>query len=487
MTRDPGLSAVLRGLGNPRIAVVGDFMLDRYVWGDTSRVSPEAPVPVVQAHREEERPGGAGNVAANLCELDARVECFGVIGSDLQGGRLVAGLEALGAAGGGLLTLDGHTTTQKIRIMARSQQILRLDREEARPISEATARTLSERLAAAQWDAVVLSDYGKGVLSENVVAPVLEEARRRGAPSLVDPKHPDLSRYRGASLVTPNRAEAEAAWGGLLRDLPALATGGEALRQRAGLEALLITLGQEGMFLLRDGADPLHVPTAARAVFDVTGAGDTVLAALALALAEGCDWEVAVRLANAAAGLVVAKVGTATVGRSELLHFLNAATTFEKRLPPGCGPEILQKEASRLRREGLRLVFTNGCFDILHAGHVRFLQEARGLGDALVVGVNDDASVRRLKGADRPFNSLDDRMEVLAALECVDLVVAFAEDTPESLIRTLRPDVLVKGGDWREKGVVGAEFVRAQGGEVHLLDLLPGRSTSGLAQKIRGD
>ncbi|MFQ5749737.1 MAG: bifunctional heptose 7-phosphate kinase/heptose 1-phosphate adenyltransferase, partial [Planctomycetota bacterium] len=277
MTRDPGLAAVLRGLGNPRIAVVGDFMLDRYVWGDTSRVSPEAPVPVVQAQREEERPGGAGNVAANLCELGARVECFGVVGSDRQGGRLVAGLEALGAAVGGLLALDAHTTTQKIRIMARSQQIMRLDREEARPIPETAARVLLERLHAARWDAVVLSDYGKGVLPETLVARVLEEARLRKVPSLVDPKHPDLARYRGASLVTPNRGEAEAAWGGPLRDLPALAAGGEALRQRAGLEALLVTLGQEGMFLLREGSEPLHVPTAARAVFDVTGAGDTVL------------------------------------------------------------------------------------------------------------------------------------------------------------------------------------------------------------------
>jgi D-beta-D-heptose 7-phosphate kinase/D-beta-D-heptose 1-phosphate adenosyltransferase len=475
------LIAVLQELGAPRVAVVGDFMLDHYVWGDAQRVSPEAPVPVVHARREEHRLGGAGNVAANLAGLGARVSCFGVVGEDASGARLVEDLGACGAETGGVVRSGARPTTQKIRVMARNQQMLRVDREEPAALAAAEAEALLAALAAAEWDAVVLSDYGKGVLCPAVVEGVVAEARRRGVPSLVDPKRRDFAAYRGATAITPNRAEAEAALGEALPDLAALARGGEALRAAAGVEVLLVTLSAEGMFLLREGQEPLHLPTAARQVYDVTGAGDTVIAALAVALAAGQDWEVAVRLANAAAGLAVARVGTASVGRQELLHHLSAASPAHKIVVGGG----LDAALATLRREASRIVFTNGCFDILHAGHVRYLRAARELGDALVVGVNDDASVRRLKGEERPFNPLEDRAEVLAGLECVDLVVGFAEDTPAHLIERVCPDVLAKGADWADKGVVGAEFVTARGGEVHLIDLLPGRSTTGLAERIR--
>ncbi|RMH00882.1 MAG: bifunctional D-glycero-beta-D-manno-heptose-7-phosphate kinase/D-glycero-beta-D-manno-heptose 1-phosphate adenylyltransferase HldE [Planctomycetota bacterium] len=475
------LIRVLQELAEPRVAVVGDFMLDHYLWGDAGRVSPEAPVPVVHARREEHRLGGAGNVVANLAGLGARVGCFGAVGRDEPGRRLAAGLEECGADTAGLVTCRDRPTTQKIRVMARSQQMLRVDREEPEPLSDAEAEALLAALTAAEWDAVVLSDYGKGVLSDRILAAVLAEARRRGVPSLVDPKRRDFAAYAGATAITPNRAEAEAALGRLLPDLDALAAGGEELRRQAGVEVLLITLSAEGMFLVRADREPLHLPTAARQVYDVTGAGDTVIAALAAALAAGRDWETSVRLANAAAGLAVARVGTAAVGRQELLHHLSAASP-DRKVVHG---EALAPALAELRREANRIVFTNGCFDILHAGHVRYLAAARALGDALVVGLNDDDSVRRLKGQDRPFNPLADRAEVLAALESVDLVVPFAEDTPAELIERVRPDVLAKGADWAEKGVVGAEFVRAHGGEVRLIDLLPGRSTTGLAERIR--
>ncbi len=474
----------LQQLGKPRIAVLGDLMLDRYVWGDASRVSPEAPVPVVHASREDHRLGGAGNVAANVCGLGAEALCFGVVGDDAAGREVADGLRALGAQAEGLLIDAQRPTIQKIRIMARNQQMLRVDREDARALDPQQQQLLCERLCAAKWDALILSDYGKGILSDEILRRVLAEAQRRGVPSLVDPKHRDLTRYRGATVVTPNRAEAETAAGRALPDLASLAAAGEELRARSQLDALLITLGEEGIYLLRQGEKGLHLPTAARQVYDVTGAGDTVIASLAVGLAAGMDWTDSVRLANAAAGLAVSKVGTTVVGRQELLHHLRAEVLGGKFVAAGEGEELAGALAA-LTAEGRRVVFTNGCFDILHAGHVRYLREARRLGDALVVGLNDDASVRRLKGPERPINPLHDRVEVLAALECVDLVIAFAEDTPQSLIEQVCPQVLAKGADYAAKGVVGAEFVRSRGGEVQLIDLVPGRSTSAIVERIR--
>lgn len=478
------LIPALQALGHPRIAVVGDYMLDRYLWGDAGRVSPEAPVPVVHAHREEDRLGGAGNVVANLVGLGAEVSCFGPLGEDSSATQMIEALRALGAETAGLHRCADRPTIQKIRVMARNQQMIRVDREEGHAMTAEVEAAMLKELQGAAWDAVVLSDYGKGCLSESFTQAVLQEAERRGKPSLVDPKHRDFGRYRGATLVTPNRLEAEQAAGRTLPDLTTLAAEGSRLREEAGLKGMLITLGPEGMFLLHGEEQPLHLPTAARQVYDVTGAGDTVIATLAIALGHGYAPELAVRLANASAGLAVAKVGTTAVGREELLHMLRASTPAGKIFATD-DHEGVQSALAAFRLEGRRIVFTNGCFDILHAGHVRYLTAARGLGDVLVLGINDDASVHRLKGEDRPFNRLEDRCEVLAGLECVDLVVPFAGDTPEDLIRELSPDILVKGADWRGKGVAGAEFVEASGGEVQFIDLLPGRSTTGLADRIR--
>lgn len=479
------LIAALRGLGAPRVAVVGDSMLDRYVWGDAARVSPEAPVPVVHARREEDRPGGAANVALNLAALGARPSCFGAVGRDAMAETLRSALAAAGADPAGLVTCADRPTVQKIRILARNQQMLRVDREDVKPLDAAQEAQVLAALRAAEWSALVLSDYGKGVLTPAVCAGALEEARRRGAPSVVDPKQRDFARYRGATVVTPNRAEAEAAAGRPLADAAALEAAGEELRRAADLRMLLVTLGPGGMLLLRAGQPPLHLPTAARQVFDVTGAGDTVVAMVAAGLAGGLEIEASVRLANAAAGLKVAKVGTAAVGRDELLHALHDAGGDKVLAPDDFAAAAAA--AAAWRRAGKRVVFTNGCFDLLHAGHARYLQEARRSGDVLVIGLNDDASVRRLKGGDRPFNTLADRAEVLAALACVDLVAPFSADTPEELIVRMQPDVLVKGADWKDKEVAGAAAVRARGGEVRFVDLLPGRSTTGLAGRIRGD
>ena len=478
------LIPLLQELGAPRVAVVGDFMLDRYVWGDAGRVSPEAPVPVVHAHREDHRLGGAGNVVANIAELGGSTLCFGLLGEDEAAREMIEGLQELGAQTEGLLRDAERPTIQKIRVMARNQQMLRVDREQAADLDEAAAAQLVAALAAAEWDALVLSDYGKGVLSPQVIEGALAEARRRGVPSVVDPKHRDLGRYRGAGVVTPNRAEAEAAAGTALRDLASLQERGEAMRQEAGLEALLITLGPEGMYLLDGGAPGMLLPTAARQVYDVTGAGDTVVAMLAVARGAGLGLEHSVRLANAAAGLAVAKVGTTAVGRQELLHDLRAAAGMDRVVLAGESAGLEDALAS-FRREGRPIVFTNGCFDILHAGHVRYLREAARLGGALVVGLNSDASVRRLKGPERPINPVEDRAEVLAGLACVDLVAVFEQDTPEELIRAVCPDVLVKGADWKDKGVVGAEFVESRGGEVKLIELVPGRSTTAIVSRIK--
>ena len=497
---DRELIEPLRNLGQPKVAVVGDFMLARYVWGDAGRVSPEAPVPVVAAHHEETRLGGAGNVAANLATLGAKVCAFGAMGTDDMATALCEAMRESAIDASGMQACADRPTIQKIRVMARNQQMLRVDREEVKAMGDVDAEAMIALICAADWNAIVLSDYGKGALTPTVIAAVLAEANRRGAPSLVDPKHRDLSRYAGATMVTPNRGEAETAildaleFDGALESIEILAAQGEALRLKTQLNSLLITLGAEGMLLLQPDAEPMHLPTAARQVFDVTGAGDTVIATLGISLAAQLPLATATALANAAAGLAVRKVGTTPVGREELLQHLSAATSVRKVLLAESSDTAAAPSARAIdaaiavfRSEGLRIVFTNGCFDILHVGHVRYLQEAREMGDVLVLGLNDDDSVHRLKGENRPFNTLEDRAVVLAGLACVDLVIPFSEDTPENLVQQVQPDVLVKGGDYRGETVAGAEWVEKNGGEVQFVDLVPGRSTTGLADRIRSN
>lgn len=472
------MQLALPDFSRARVLVVGDLMLDRYWTGDTSRVSPEAPVPVVRVGATEDRPGGAANVALNVAALQGQVVLQGLTGDDAAAGDLQRRLGEVGVDCR-FQAVAGHPTICKLRVLSRRQQLIRLDFEQPFGAVDDKAFQATFEAALDEVGVVVLSDYAKGTLRD--VPALLDAARRAGRPVLVDPKGQDFSRYRGADLVTPNLGEFEAV-AGPCPDDATLEERGRAMLASLELGALLITRGEKGMTLIPRGGDVLHLPAHAREVFDVTGAGDTVISMLATALAAGAELPVATALANVAAGLVVGKVGTATVSPAELRHALHGLREQDQ------GPvseEQLQALLADARARGERVVFTNGCFDLLHAGHVAYLQQARELGDRLIVAVNDDASVARLKGAGRPLTPLTQRMEVLAALAAVDYVVAFGEDTPERLIRALDPDVLVKGGDYQSEAIVGADHVRGRGGEVVVLDFVDGVSTTGIVQRIR--
>lgn len=474
----------LSALGRPRVLVLGDLMLDRYVSGDVDRLSPEAPIPVLAARADEDRLGGGGNVAANLRAMDADVDVVGVVGDDGPGQRLRALLEEIGAETSGLVVDADRPTTEKTRLLTGMHQLLRVDWERSTDCGpeEVEGLIAAVRARAGAAGALVLSDYGKGVLSGEVLAAAIEAARAAGVPTLVDPKGEDYSRYRGATLITPNRKEAERALGRRLASLEDVQRAAQDLIEVADLEAAVITLGPEGMYhRSRSGASG-RVPTFARAVFDVTGAGDTAISHLALGLAAGLALPDAVHLANLAAGIVVGRRGAAVVTRSELLAEL-------AQHAPGHGNvlthEALDQVLADWRARECRIVFTNGCFDIVHAGHVSYLRHARSKGDVLLVGINDDDSVRRMKGPARPINPLADRAAVLAALEMVDAVIPFSEDTPAELIQRVTPDVLVKGEDWADKGVVGREWVESHGGQVYLAPTLPERSTTSILERAR--
>lgn len=458
-----------------RLLVAGDVMLDRYWQGATSRISPEAPVPVVQVKATDDRPGGAANVALNLASLGAVSSLAGIVGEDEPADCLQSRLQQSGVTSY-LYASPEQSTITKLRVMSRNQQLIRLDFEQPLEAGPGFIQVFEQGLAAS--DLVILSDYAKGTLQE--VPELIRIARQAGKKVLIDPKGQDFSRYRQATLLTPNLSELEAVVGPC-QDEADLERKGEALRQELQLEALLITRSEKGMTLLREGQAALHLPTLAQEIFDVTGAGDTVIAVLGLALASGHDYPEAMMLANLAAGLVVAKPGTATVSIAELYTALHSEKLTEYGvLPAKRLAEIVRAAQAR----GEKVVMTNGCFDLLHAGHVAYLEEARKLGDRLLVAVNSDASVSRLKGPQRPINPLERRMRVLAGLQAVDWVVDFAEDTPAELIAELLPDVLVKGGDYQVNEIAGADFLLQRGGEVKILNFVDGVSTTAMVQSI---
>jgi len=485
------LAKLVREIGRPTVVVVGDAMLDRYVFGGISRISPEAPIQILRVAREEERPGGAASVAHDLAALGARVRLVGCVGDDEAGAALRRLVTSAGVSGAGLVETKGRPTTLKTRMVARgaahsvSQQVLRVDREDTRPFDAATEKRLvaAFRKALRGAGAVVISDYAKGVISETSAQAMIAAARAAGAAVVVDPKGRDYARYRGATVITPNRKEAFEATGVEPTGAAGAEKAGRRLIDLTGVDAAVITLDKDGMAIVPKNGPVELVPTTPREVYDVTGAGDVVAAVLGLALADGRTLSEAVHLANVAAGVEVGKVGAAPVSREEILHALGARTGAAHRVVDA---PTLRRELSALRAAGRKVVFTNGCFDILHAGHARYLHEARREGDVLVVGLNSDASVKRLKGAGRPVVPQDDRAELLASLGCVDYVVVFDEDTPERIIRDVEPDVLVKGEDWKDKGVVGREFVESRGGKVVLVKLLPGRSTTSIVERARG-
>ena len=453
-------------------------MLDQYLFGATSRISPEAPVPVVHIADTDDRPGGAANVAVNLAALGSSTRLLGVVGQDGPADILESILSSSGIDCGFHRVSDRPTIT-KTRVQSRGQQLIRLDQENAVALTDG-ALTSTRAASLDGAGAVILSDYGKGALTD--VTAMIAHCREAGVPVLIDPKGRDFTKYRGASLITPNQSEFEAVAGVSGSDAE-LVERGMAMLVELELDALLITRSEKGMLLLEDGSEPLFLSTQAREVFDVTGAGDTVIATLAAALAAGEPLASAAALANLAAGLVVRKIGVATVTPTELRVALHQRGQGGRGLV--AADELIGMMAES-RERGERIVMTNGCFDILHVGHVAYLEEAKSLGDRLIVAVNDDDSVRRLKGEDRPINALEDRMLVLAGLAAVDWVVPFGEDTPRDLIASLLPDALVKGGDYRPEDIAGGREVLENGGEVRVLSFRDGHSTTRILDRLRG-
>jgi D-beta-D-heptose 7-phosphate kinase / D-beta-D-heptose 1-phosphate adenosyltransferase len=460
------------------VIVVGDVMLDRYFFGGTSRISPEAPVPVVHVRQSEDRAGGAANVAVNLAALGVKTSLLGIVGQDDEAAALEHVLQDRGVSCHFTVVAAWPTIT-KTRVQSRGQQLIRLDREE--PVPEggaALTKSLAGQLKMA--NAVVLSDYGKGSMED--IAAMIAACRRAGVPVFVDPKDSAFEKYRGATLVTPNQGEFEAAAGLCSTDEELVARARETLAT-FDLTALLVTRSEKGMLLIEDGCEPEFLSTRAREVYDVTGAGDTVIAVLAAALATGADLNSAARLSNLAAGLVVGKIGVASVTPSELQVALHRHGQGGRGL---VSEEELIPLVAEARNRDEKIIMTNGCFDVLHAGHVAYLEEAKSLGDRLIVAINDDESVRRLKGDPRPVNALQDRMAVLSGLASVDWVVPFAADTPEHVVGSVLPDVLVKGGDYRPEEIAGSKEVLRNGGEVRVLAYREGQSSSRIIDKLSG-
>jgi len=466
----------------PNILVIGDLMIDHYLWGSCDRISPEAPVQVVDIAKETTVLGGAGNVINNLNTLGAKVSVSSVIGDDDNGLELLAMLKNIDVDIKNIILQKGRKTSKKSRVIAVSQQILRYDNESKEDITDLSIKNLLESLSKDihLYDVVILSDYGKGVLTDNFSQAIIKLANSKNVKVLVDPKGADFSKYKGAYLLTPNKKEAVLATAISIDDNESLEKVLLKLKQECDLDISLVTLSEDGIAIF--GNELKRFPTVAKEVFDVTGAGDTVIASIAFAISIGKSIEEVASFANLAAGVVVGKIGSATVSIDEIEEYEASLhkSTSDAHIKSF---EDIKLVVDRYKKSGKKVVFTNGCFDILHVGHVKYLQIAKSFGDILIVGLNSDESVSRLKGPTRPINIADDRAYLLAALEAVDFVVPFSEDTPYNLIKMLSPDTLVKGGDYEGKEVIGTEF----SGELKLVDFVDGKSTTKTIEKIQGD
>ena len=478
----------LADLTGQTVLCIGDLMLDEFVYGEVTRISPEAPTPVIAVKRTEVMIGGAGNVARNLVALGTRCIFVGVVGDDDAGGELKKELAKIPRIDAHLVTDAGRRTTRKVRFVSEhhSAHLLRADWEPASPVDSKSEDALIGHVIKAmpKAGAVVLSDYAKGALTPRVIRAVIDAANKAGKPVVVDPKGRNYGIYRGATLITPNRQELADATHSPAQTDDQVAAAAAELGRMLGAKAVLVTRSEAGMTLVGEGA-AIHVPAYPVRVRDVSGAGDTVVAVLAAMLAMQADFESAMRAANAAAAVVVGKRGTATLSVAELRSRILPAATLAPEEKIVFDWALLDEHIAEWRRQGLRVGFTNGCFDLLHPGHVKLLAGARAACDRLVVGLNGDASVTRLKGEGRPVQPVQSRAEVLAALEAVDLVVVFDEDTPEKLIARVKPTVLIKGSDYTREDVVGHAIVEAAGGEVILIDIVPGHSTSAMVERSR--
>ncbi len=483
--RFESLVRLLQGFHSARVLVIGDVMLDRFIYGTVERISPEAPIPVLKVDRCADMPGGAANVARNIADLGAKAILLGVVGEDDTAEDLQRQLAACPTIRAVLVADDTRPTSVKTRYVADGQQVMRADRESCSPLSRDAGRRLLEAFLPAleEADLVVMSDYAKGVLSGEVTGAVIDAARRRGKRVIVDPKSRDFAKYRGATLITPNRLELQTACGAECSTNEQVAAGARLILEQKICDYLVVTRGKDGMSVIGPGGSAVHLPTAAREVFDVSGAGDTVVAALSLGIIGGGEVADAASLSNIAAGIVVAKRGTATVTTGEII---GALIPSDGRTDPLkiFSLESVQGLVRGWRERGLKVAFTNGCFDLLHPGHISLLDQARRTADRLVVGLNSDLSISRLKGPNRPVQGEIARATVLAAIKSVDAVVIFGEDTPLQLIESLEPDVLVKGADYTIDAVVGADAVIGRGGKVVLAELLSGHSTTDTVKRV---
>ena len=483
------LSAV-SNLGCPKVLIVGDYMLDVYIYGDALRISPEAPVPILKVRNRTHSCGGASSVAADVAALGAHPVCLGLIGQDANGGDLVDMLSDIGADVSGLQRSADRPTITKTRLIGlaqhrHQQQLFRMDEESSDPVSSHLCRQVMAQFPQklAEADVVCLQDYNKGLLSPTICQDVIRLAREAGKPVLVDPAFvSDFSKYRGATLITPNRQETAGTVGFELETDSDIARAAQRLVETLQLDAAVVTLDKQGAYL-QSAEHSGIIPTRPRRVYDVTGAGDMVLAVLATALGSGCGYETAVQLANVAGGLEVGKFGVATVSREEITNeLLGQSKGLTGKV---LALEHLQAQLAKHREQGHSIVFTNGCFDVLHSGHVQYLAFCKAQGDIVVVGLNSDSSVKRIKGPTRPVNEEQDRAVVLAALASVDFVTVFDEPDPLKLIQAVEPDCLIKGEDWQDKGVVGADFVEGRGGKVVLAPLVEGKSSTNIINKLK--
>lgn len=464
----------------PNILVIGDLMIDHYLWGSCDRISPEAPVQVVNVKKESSVLGGAGNVINNLFALGANVDVISVMGDDAVANELKSLLEKIEVSSSNLIVEENRKTSKKSRLIASQQQVLRYDMESIDDISEQSSNKILENLKVniEKYDSIILSDYGKGVLTTNLTKEIIKIANENKVKVLVDPKGKDYSKYKGSYTLTPNKKEAMEATNIDIKDEKSLVKALEDLKQKCDLEVSLITLSENGIAILKD--ELIVKPTVAREVYDVTGAGDTVIASIAFALGNDLNIEEAISFANLAAGVVVGKIGSATASLDEIYEYESSLHKSSSTSHIKTFQEI-EKLAYKFHELGKKVVFTNGCFDILHAGHVKYLEVAKSYGDVLIVGVNADSSVRKLKGPTRPINNQDDRAYILASLESVDYVVIFEEETPYELIKLVKPHTLVKGGDYEGKDVVGQDIAN----ELKLVQFVDGKSTTNTIKRIQ--
>ena len=466
------------------LLVIGDLMIDEYVWGEVDRISPEAPVQVVAVKNEDYTLGGSGNVVSNLKALGASVTVLGVVGEGSNGKLLCNQLDAIGANTRGIIQEPGRHTTKKTRIIAEHQQVLRIDRETKKEISSATSKNIIRMAEKAipEVDAILISDYGKGLITRSMIKRLVQIARAHNKPVIADPKGLDFTKYAGVNLLTPNKKEASLASGREITDAGSLADVGKTLLDKSGIEKLLITCGKDGMVLFEKDQKLFKISTRAQEIYDVSGAGDTVVAVLGLAVAAGLSVKKAVSLANTAAGIVVGKVGTAAVTLKELSEALKASADT---VPKHKTLKELSELCRKLQKDGKRIVLTNGCFDLLHVGHIKLFSASKKLGDVMIVAIDDDDSVRRLKGSGRPVIGVTERVGILSALDSVDHVVVFANAELDNVIKSIRPDILAKGNNYGSKDVLGREIVEGYGGRVELIPITEKISSTQIINTIK--